>query len=137
MTKILEFIAAHMGFLWRGARFRIVGSEVSTSFGTNALLLVEGERIRLRFISDRDELSLDFQSVRANPSKNREWHSVDRIRRLMTGRREESGLLDESYARFVEEHLGQIEDLFSPEKWPETKERLKALGKVISKELFG
>lgn len=137
MTKILQFIASHMGFLWRGARFRIIGSETSTSFGTNALLLVEGERIRLRFVNDRDQLLLQLQSVQSDPSKNREWHSVDRVRRLVQGRREESGLLDESYARFVEEYLGEIELLFSPGEWPATRARLKALGHLVAKELSG
>jgi hypothetical protein len=30
MTLILIFIAAHLGFLWDGARYRIVGSRVTT-----------------------------------------------------------------------------------------------------------
>jgi len=137
MTRILQFISAHMGFLWRGARFRITGSQTSTSFGANALLFVEGERLRLKFVSDRDQLLLDLQSVDADPSNQRDWHSAYRVRRLMSGERRESAVLDESDAAFIERHLDEIEGLFSSEKWPETQERLKALGKVISNELFG
>jgi hypothetical protein len=33
MAMILAFIVANMGFLWSGARFRIVGSEISTVNG--------------------------------------------------------------------------------------------------------
>ena len=63
MTQILAFIAAHMGYLWDRARFRIVGSEVTTSNGGDAFLLVESTNVRLRFVQDRRQLSLEFQSA--------------------------------------------------------------------------
>ncbi len=136
MTRILQFIAAHMGFLWRDGRHRIAGSVVSGEF-SGALLVVEGARLRLRYISDRGQLSLDLQPLESDPSKERHWHSQYRVRRLMTGECRESAVLDESDAQFIEEHLGEIESLFSPEEWPATHERLKALGRVVEKELFG
>jgi hypothetical protein len=135
VTLILEFIAAHMGFLWAGARYRITGSEVSTSNGGDALLLVESEELRLRFVRDRGQLFLDFQP--SSSSANGEWFSIDLVRRLKTGQREETAELDEGYASFVHEHLQEIEHQFSAEGWPATSATLKKLKAKRAKELFG
>lgn len=135
MTLILSFIAAHMGFLWDGARYRITGSVVATSNGGDALLLVESEGLRLRFVRDRGQLFLDFQPSAAK--LDGEWFSIDLIRRLQTGQREESAELDESYASFVREHLPEIEHEFSPQEWPSTHAKLKKLKAKRAKELFG
>jgi hypothetical protein len=79
MTQILAFIATHMGFLWQGAHFRIVGSEVTTSNGGDAYLMVESDVLRMRFVRDRGQLLLDFQPSARGPSSS--WFSVDLIRR--------------------------------------------------------
>lgn len=135
MTLILAFIAAHMGFLWEGARYRITGSEVATSNGGDAMLLVESEGLRLRFVRDRGQLFLDVQSSAAKLED--EWFSIDLIRRLRTGQREESAELDESYASFVREHLPEIEYQFNAEEWHLTLAKLKKLKAKRAKELFG
>ncbi|MFC9689140.1 hypothetical protein ACFTSF_11410 [Kribbella sp. NPDC056951] len=134
MTLILAFIATHMGFLWDQARFRIAGSEVTTYNGGDALLLVESDVVRLRFVRDRGQLLLDFQPATGGIS---EWFSVDLIRRLMLGQPESSGLLDEGYAAFIGQHLDAIEGRFRPERWAETHAELKALKVKRAKELFG
>ena len=135
MTQILSFIAAYMGYLWTGARFRIVGSEVTTSNGGDALLLVESASLRLRFVCDRTQLMLDFQPT--DGAKPDEWYSVDLIRRLLRGERETSALLDESYADFLEDHLGDVEQRFAPEQWGATREELRRLKVKRAKEMFG
>lgn len=135
MTRILSFIATYMGFLWAGARFKIVGSEVSTSNGGDALLLVESDLLRMRFTCDRTQLLLDLQP--ADTSSRHEWFSIDLIRRLFLGAREESAVLDEGYAEFIRDHLADIEQAFSGESWPETRSRLKELKVKRAKELFG
>ncbi len=135
MTLILAFIAAHMAFLWDGARFRIVGSEVATSNGGYAYLEVESAALRLRFIRDRGQLLLDFQPSGRGPSA--EWFSVDLIRRLLLGERESSGILDEGYAAFLDNHLEEIEVRFGDDAWPTTRAALKQLKMKRAKELFG
>jgi hypothetical protein len=135
MTRILAFVASFMGFLWSGARFRITGSEVSTSNGGDALLLVESSGLRLRFTCDRTQLFLDLQSVAA--SGPREWYSIDLVRRLLLGQPEPSSLLDESFARFLGENLAEVERRLSAENWPETRPQLRALMAKRSKEMFG
>jgi hypothetical protein len=135
MTRILAFIANYMGFLWAGARFKIVGSEVATSNGGDALLLVESRDLRLRFVCDRTQLLLDLQPTRTQTPS--EWFSIDLIRRVLLGKREDSALLDESYAVFLKEQLDEIERRFSDENWSETRPELQKLKLKRAKELFG
>ena len=135
MTQILLFIATYMGYLWKNSRFRVAGSEVATSFGGDALLLVESEQVRLRFVSDRAQLFLDLQPASADG--NDEWYSIDLVRRLLLGHREGSAVLDSSYADFLNQHLDEIEARFVGERWPETRAELKTLKVRRAKELFG
>lgn len=135
MTDILAFIAAHMSFLWDQARFHVTGSEVTSTNGGNAVLLVESDILRLRFVQDRGQLLLDFQPVWDETS--REWYSVDLIRRLFVGMPETSGLLDEGYAAFIEKHLDAIEDRFRKAAWPTTRAELKRLEVQRAQEMFG
>lgn len=135
LTLILQFIAAHLGFLWQGARFRIVGSEVAMYNGGDACLLVESDVLRLRFVCDRRQLLLDFQ-----PSGNgmsSDWFSVDLIRRLLIGEPETDGRLNAGYAAFIREHLAEIEDRFRDSNWPTTHAELKLLKTKRAKGLFG
>jgi hypothetical protein len=135
MTRILWFIASYMGFLWTGAKFKIVGSVVGTSNGGDALLFVESSHLRLRFASDRTQLLLDFQPF--TTSAPDEWFSIDLIRRMLLGTRELSAVLDESYAAFMREHLDEIESRFSDENWAQTHSQLRALKVKRAKEMFG
>lgn len=135
MEQILEFVVAHMGYLWRDARFRITGSEVTTSNGGNSIVVIESELLRMRLMTDRRQLFIDFQPVHTGRPK--EWYSVDIIRRFYRGERETSGVLDASYAGFVGDHLDEIESLFSPNQWEITREELIKLERKRSKEMFG
>lgn len=135
MASIIAFIAAHMGFLWDGARYRITSSEVATSNGGDAVLVVESEELRLRIVRDRGQLFLDFQP--SFSSLDGEWFSVDLLRRLQTGKREQTAELDERYAAFVQDNLQEIERSFSETEWPGTLTRLKKLKAKRAKELFG
>ena len=134
MPQILSFIAAYMGYLWDGARFRIIDSELTEANGGDSTLLVESAVLRLRFVTDKTQLFLDFQPV---AGQAKDWYSVDLVRRLFLGERERSAVLDESYADFIGEHLDDIEARFGPERWPETKAALKKLKVIRSKEMFG
>ncbi len=133
MTQILAFIAGYMEFLWVGARHRIVNSEVATSFGGDACLIVESKVLRLRFVSDRGQLFLDVQPV----GELKDWYSIDLVRRLLTGRPEHSAALDQEYASFLRNQLDDIERRFSKEAWPRTQQELKTLKARRSKEMFG
>jgi len=134
MADILDFIVRFCSFLWLEARYRIVDSGVTLSFGGDAWLIVASESLRLMFVRDRGQLFLDFQGP---TSPSREWYSVDVVYRLLTGDRRDSAELDEEYASFVSERLLDIESSFSNAHMPETKKRLVALERLRAKELFG
>lgn len=133
--EILKFIATYMDFLWRGARFQIGDSEVSTVNGGNAYLVVESQIVRMRFVVDRSQLLLEFQ--RRTEGQLKTWYDVDLVYRLIEGNRDGSGLLDEHYARFVGANLDSIEQRFAADEWPDTEAKLRELGTIRAREHFG
>ncbi|GEK22875.1 hypothetical protein [Cellulomonas xylanilytica] len=134
MTQILAFIAAHMGYLWATARYRITDSQVTRSNGGDAFLVMESTDLRLRFVQDRMQLSLELQSTL---DAAHEWYSIDLVRRLFLGEPESSSLLDASYARFVGEHLDELDERFGPQRWLTTQGELQQIRAQRSKELWG
>ncbi|MEK6216150.1 MAG: hypothetical protein N2B03_02900 [Boseongicola sp.] len=60
MDNCLAYLLAHLGFLYRDKGFRIVDSKHSPSFGGDGCLILESEILRLRLVSDRGQLLLDF-----------------------------------------------------------------------------
>jgi hypothetical protein len=123
-----------MGFLWERARYRITSSSVSKSNGGSAILIVESEVLRLRFISDRRQLMLDMQpTFEAAPS----WCQADLVQRLLDNGGPRSGLLEESYAFWMKHHLSEIEDLFRRDAWEATYERVLAIQRVREREMWG
>jgi hypothetical protein len=131
MTAILEFLVAHLAFLYAPDRYRFVDSLTSESFGGDAYLVLEGDVLRLRFISDRGQLLLHFE-----PLDGKDSYSIDLLRRLLTGERQETAELSPDYAAFLERELGEIERRFRDER-DETVRALKELKRVRAKELFG
>jgi hypothetical protein len=130
MTAILEFLVAHLAFLYAPGRYRFVDSGSVESFG-NAYLDLESDAMRLRMIRDRSQLFLDFAPLDGN-----DWFSLDVVRRLLTGERQESSELSPDYAAFLEREIGEIERRFRDER-DETVRALKELERVRAKELFG
>src|SRR5690349_15992743 len=123
-----------MPFLWTSARYRIVDSQVTTSNGGDAFLVVESTNLRMRFTQDRRQLSVEFQSTL---DQKGQWYSVDLLRRLFLGQPESSSILDESYARFLGDHLDEIDERFGPQKWLDTQSSLKKVKAQRSKEMWG
>jgi hypothetical protein len=135
MHEILEFVVKYCSFLWRGARYRIIDSAVSSSFGGDAYLTISSDEVRIRFVRDRGQLFLDLQP--ANPDK-REWYSIDLVRRLITGERLDSAELDAGYANFLRDSFAEIESRFAdPERFPSTEAELRKLKRKRSREMFG
>jgi hypothetical protein len=85
---------------------------------------VASDALRLRFVRDRGQLMLDLQGP--GPADAKDWYSVDLLRRLLTGQRQESAVLDATCAAFLREHLAEIESLFSTDR-ADTRSRLKEL----------
>lgn len=135
MTKILRFIIDYCSFLYAPGRFRFVDSQTSESFGGDAYLVLESDALRLRFINDRDELLLDVQPLLEK--NDRTWFSIDIVQRLLTGKRQDSGLLSPEFAEFLKENLEEIENRFSGDQVTQTIDELRSLERRRAKELFG
>lgn len=133
MQQILEFIVAHLAFLWEEARFSIVGSEVTTSNGGDSSLQLESSVVRMRFVRDRGQLFLDFQPKAAG----RTWYSIDLVWRLLMGGGNRPAVMDAEYAEFLHQHLGELEDAFGAEGWRTTRGRLQKLRAQRAEEMFG
>jgi hypothetical protein len=133
--EILKFLVDHCSFLWTDGRYRIVDSDVSTSFGGDAFLIVTSDALRLRFVRDRGQLFLDVQDV--GSAGRDDWYSLDLLWRLIKGERRNSAVLDEEYARFLRESLPSVESHFVSEHLPETTRTLHELKRARARELFG
>ena len=135
MSSIFDFIARYMSFLWTDGRFWVVGSPPGTAFQSNAVLVVESTNLRLRFTCDRSQLFLELQPTATELP--REWYSIDLVRRLFSGDREFSSILDSTFAEFLRDNLGWVEIRFDSTNWPATRVEMRKLATRRSKELFG
>jgi hypothetical protein len=135
MTEILRYLIEWLSFLYAPGRYRFVDSGTSTSFGGDAFLILESDVMRIRLIRDRGQMFMDFQSCAERGEMD--WYSIDVVRRLLTGQRQESAELSPDYARFLEERLDEIERRFSDGEISATRKALKSLEKTRAKELFG
>lgn len=134
MIRILQYLLGHCAFLLTSPDYRFVDSRVAESFGDDAYLVLESRSLRMRFVCDRGQLFLDFQST--SHSGDKDWFSVDVVRRLLEGEQPGSAELDPEYADFLESKIADIETCFS-ERLDETVAELRRLERVRAKELFG
>ena len=133
VEEILKLLMKHCSFLYSQKKFRFVDSDVSESFG-NALLVLEHENLRLRFVKDRDQIFLDFKP--ANKKGEKYWFSIDIVKQLVTGRIEDSAELDSEKAVFLKTNIDEIEQLFSTTKTEDTIKKLKDLERDRAKVLL-
>ena len=134
MTEILRFLIEHLAFLYAPDRLRFVNSRTTASFGGDAFLDLESEALRLRLVSDRGQLFMDFQAIEQHGE--RDWYSIDVVRELLTGEPQASAELSPDYAEFLEHHLAEIERRFAGDALPATASALKDLERARAKRLF-
>lgn len=132
MNEILQFMTAHMAFVWKDGRFTIEGS---TGGAGNAGIYLKSDAVRMFLVRDKGQLFLDMQPSTA--SLHTEWYSVDLVHQSITGAgARQTSLLDREYAKFVENHIDDIERRFSVECWEEERRRLRALARERSQRMF-
>lgn len=135
MIQILRYLIEHCEFLFEPGRYRFVDSLVAPSFGGDAYVVLTSDTLRLQFVLDRGELSLDFQPV--SYKIDSVWFSVDLIQRLLTGERQDTAELTAETGAFLRENLDEIEGRFAPANVDATVTALDRLKAVRAKELFG
>lgn len=134
MDEILIFLVKYCSDIYKKHSFRFIDSGVSASFG-NAFIILENDNLKLRLISDRGQLFLDFHS---NIDKNKDnWYSIDLVRQLITGENDYYSLLDENNGLFIEKNLEGVLQLFDKDVASQTIERLNSARRKRAEVLFG
>jgi hypothetical protein len=135
VDEILRYLVQYCSFLWDGS-YRITDSVAAPQNFGNGGLSISSDRLRMRFSRERGaQLFLHLQEP--DPKKPSEWYSIDLIRRLLTGERQTSSVLDADYAEFLRENIREIEARFSDAAWDDTRKRLVQLKRIRSKEMWG
>jgi len=133
MKEILTFLINNRDYLFNEYGFRFVDSMVSESFGGDSYVILENDSVRIRLVSDRNQLFLDFQ-----PKINcKEWYSIDMVNQYLTGEIKESAELDVHYEDFLSKEMADIINIFSGEECALTLIELKKLEKERAKRTFG
>ncbi len=135
MAELLGVLREWLIFFFTDNRYRLVHSEVGTSFG-DALIEFASRTLRWRLVRDRSQILLNCRPAEGR-YKDWEWYSADLLMRLVTGHRVESAVLTQDMARWFEGNLSEIEQRFSEERLEETQRELKKLERQRGKELFG
>lgn len=132
MNELLSYLIEHLAFLYTDYGARFVDSEVR---GPQASLVLEMIDLRLRIVSDRSQLFLDFQSTH-HPDPD-DWFSFDIVRRFITGEVVDSAELDEAKIAFTKEHLVEIAKAFSAEDHRATEWIMHKFEQERAQRLFG
>ena len=135
MDEILEFLIKYCSEAYKKYVFKFTDSEVSSSFGGNAYIMLENDDLKLRFINDRGQLMLDFYSKFDKKRDN--WYSIDLIRQLISGENKYYALLDENNGKFIQNNLREILVIFKKDAVEQTIAKLNLLRKKRAKEIFG
>jgi len=135
MVELLRVLADWLSFFFAENRYRLVHSEVGSSFG-DALIDFASNTIGWRLVRDRSQIFLDCRPAQGK-HKDWEWYSADVVIRLISGQRVQSAVLTQDMANWFESNLSEIEWRFSDERLEETIRELKKLERLRAKELFG
>lgn len=132
MSELLLFLVEHFSFLCNEHDTRFVESRVQ---GSNALVVLEVDGLRLRLVRERGQLFLDFQSMQ--DSSRNDWFSLDIVYRFITGRVVDSAELDCEKTEFTKRHFQEIADAFSPANRAATEKAMHAFEDERARRLFG
>ena len=135
MVELLKYLASHLAFLFSPDGYRIVDSQVSPSFGGDAMIVLESSLVRMRLTWDRAQLLMEFQPINGRPS---EWFSPGLLHGLLTGERPSSEVLDRRWAKFLASGLPELERrLKDPDEAERTITELRQQARLRARELFG
>jgi len=134
MAELLRILADWLIFFFDDNRYRLVYSEVGSTYG-DALVELTSDRIRWRLVRDRSQVRLICQPVEGT-YKKWDWFSIDLLMRLITGSPPNSAMLTPEVAQWLSVHLTEIEERFANNRLPETIRELRHMERVRAKEIF-
>ncbi len=134
MQDLLHLLADQLFFFLDPHGYRIVNSQVGSSY-RDGLIDLTKDQLTWRLRSDRSQ---KFLACRPTDGPEDRWYSTDLLVRLLTGSRADSAdRLTSEVVEWVEAHLDEIEDRFTPGRKEESLRELQALKRKRAKELFG
>ena len=134
LKKLLSFVAS-CTYLFLDNRFRFADSHVTQSFDGNCDITLQSQKMKIRLIRDRGQISMDFRA--ASGTHEEDWYSIDIVRQMITGEKECSGLMDTENTLFLRQNIDAIENLFTDEALPMTRTEMRRLEMARAKRLFG
>ena len=132
MNELLQFMIQHYSFLWNDLGATFVDSQLR---GGDALLILEQGDLRIRFVRDRAQLFLEFQSRFRRPAE--EWFSLEVLRYFLTGVASDNEVIDGAEAAFLRDNIGRIGEAFSRSRHKVTEKTLHEYKKTRSQRIFG
>lgn len=135
MDEILEFILRHCSFLYKEFECRFVDSRCSKSSGGDAFLILASDRVRFRIVRDRGQLFADFQEPTSNDDD--EWFSIDIVRKHLTGESDYHSEMTLDNVGFLKNYFGEVENLFKPSSFADTRKQFHKLEAERARALFG
>jgi hypothetical protein len=134
MDAILTFLLKAGSFLYKEKGCRIVDSLHSDSFGGDGIVVLQSEKVRVRFVYDRGQLFTDFQRI-GSKSKD-DWVSVDIVRHYLTGKPGNSSEMTAESTMFLKDRFEDIEQMFSNKSFASTLADLRSLEKERAAKMF-
>lgn len=134
-SELLIFVATKFAFLFYPYGYRIVGSQVTESFGGDCLVRLESKSVRIEITRDRGQMLLEFQPMKG---KRGDSFSLGMLRGLLTGDPGGSEVLNDDWVAFLAKNIAELEARFSdPVARKETVAGLKKQERLRAKEMFG
>lgn len=135
MDQTLRYLMEHMSFLYKDYGFQICSSSYSSAFGGDGSVVLANNSMRVRIISDRQELCVEFAPLSGGEQQS--WYDSALILELITGEIQASAVQNERRAPDFHGYFDQIEREFSSGSATQFVEKLNELKQIRAKRLFG
>jgi len=132
MIQILKLFISHLEYLFRENNFCITHSNCGMSFNSG-LIVLEIKNLSLRFINERDIITLEFRFTKEVSSK---WYDIDVMRMYLSGVSVDAVMTSVNLA-FVKEHIQKMIDLADEEDVKLFNSIFDKLRKERAEKLFG
>ena|SRR5580692_5546399 len=111
-------VAKRLPWLFDDLKFRVAYEEYSPKHFGNALLALQSDSLRLRFVRDKSRLAVELASI----SEPDLWLDLRFLWFTLTGDSPDPEL--EGWAWFFREHVAELTEALGP-KFPQTKEEFE------------
>jgi hypothetical protein len=135
LRRILAVLSKELAFLYEERGYRFLELEVIKYRPDCGIVLLTNGRVVVELDSERDNV---FFSMRHSSGKpQHDTISLDILRQILTGEINDSGLVNEQSATFLQKEWKSLERLFLKKNLAETNVLAAKLEKARSKRMWG